>query len=102
MKQILQSLKSGAIELADIPVPAVKKGHLLIKTNKTLISLGTERMLLNFGKAGWVDKARQQPDKVKQVLQKNENRRFDADSKCCLQKAGSTPATRLFKCGNSY
>ena len=70
MKQILQSLKSGAIELAEIPVPAVKKGHLLIKTNKTLISLGTERMLLNFGKAGWVDKARQQPDKVKQVLQK--------------------------------
>lgn len=70
MKQILQSLKTGQIELAELPVPKVKSGSLLIKTSRTLISLGTERMLLNFGKAGWVDKARQQPDKVKQVLQK--------------------------------
>lgn len=70
MKQILQSLKTGQIELAELPVPKVKAGSLLIKTSRTLISLGTERMLLNFGKAGWVDKARQQPDKVKQVLQK--------------------------------
>ena len=70
MKQILQSLKTGEIELAEIPVPMVKSGHLLIKTVRTLISLGTERMLLNFGKAGWIDKARQQPDKVKQVMQK--------------------------------
>lgn len=70
MKQILQSLKTGEIEIAELPVPGVKAGHLLIKTSRTLISLGTERMLLNFGKAGWIDKARQQPDKVKQVLQK--------------------------------
>ncbi|MGM0599435.1 MAG: bi-domain-containing oxidoreductase [Candidatus Rifleibacteriota bacterium] len=70
MKQILQSLKTGEIETAELPVPAIKPGHLLIKTSKTLISLGTERMLLNFGKAGWLNKARQQPDKVKQVLQK--------------------------------
>lgn len=70
MKQILQSLKTGEIDIAELPVPRVKPGHLLIKTSRTLISLGTERMLLNFGKAGWIDKARQQPDKVKQVLQK--------------------------------
>lgn len=70
MKQILQSLKTGEIEIAELPVPRVKAGHLLIRTSKTLISLGTERMLLNFGKAGWIDKARQQPDKVKQVFQK--------------------------------
>ncbi len=70
MKQILQSLKTGEIEIAEIPVPMVRPGHLLIKTSKTLISLGTERMLLNFGKAGWIDKARQQPDKVRQVFQK--------------------------------
>ncbi len=70
MKQILQSLKTGHIELAELPVPSVKSGCLLIKTSRSLISLGTERMLLNFGKAGWIDKARQQPDKVKQVLQK--------------------------------
>lgn len=70
MKQILQNLKTGQIEVSDIPVPSVKHGHLLIKTRKTLISTGTERMLLEFGKAGWINKARQQPDKVKQVVQK--------------------------------
>ncbi|MBU1106368.1 MAG: bi-domain-containing oxidoreductase [Candidatus Riflebacteria bacterium] len=70
MRQILQSLKTGDIELAEVPVPRVRPGSLLIKTSRTLISLGTERMLLNFGKAGWIDKARQQPDRVKQVLQK--------------------------------
>ncbi|MFZ2961436.1 MAG: bi-domain-containing oxidoreductase [Candidatus Ozemobacteraceae bacterium] len=70
MKQILQSLKDGKIEVAEIPIPCVKPGHLLIKTSKTLISLGTERMLLQFGRAGWIDKALQQPDRVKQVMQK--------------------------------
>ncbi|MBL6991980.1 MAG: bi-domain-containing oxidoreductase [Bacteriovoracaceae bacterium] len=70
MKQILQNLKTGETSLAEVPVPLVKTGHLLIRSNKTLISLGTERMLLEFGKAGWINKARQQPDKVKQVLEK--------------------------------
>lgn len=70
MKQVLQSLKTGQISLANVPVPSVKSGHLLIATTKSLISLGTERMLLQFGRAGWLDKARQQPDKVKMVMQK--------------------------------
>lgn len=70
MKQILQNLKTGKVEVVEIPVPAVKAGHLLIRTIKSLISPGTERMLLEFGKANWIDKARQQPDKVTQVFQK--------------------------------
>ncbi len=70
MKQILQSLKTGATEVAEIPVPAVKRGQLLILTRQTLVSAGTERMLVEFGKAGWIEKARQQPDKVRMVLDK--------------------------------
>ncbi|MDA0848647.1 MAG: bi-domain-containing oxidoreductase [Verrucomicrobia bacterium] len=70
MKQILQSLKTGATEIADVPVPRVTQGSLLIQTSHTLISAGTERMLVDFGKAGWIKKARQQPDKVKMVLDK--------------------------------
>ncbi|MDD3000748.1 MAG: bi-domain-containing oxidoreductase [Candidatus Riflebacteria bacterium] len=73
MKQILQNLKTGKTELAEIPVPSVRKGCLLIQTSKSLISLGTERMLLNFGKANLIDKALQQPDKVRQTLQKAKN-----------------------------
>jgi len=70
MKQILQSLKTGEIEIADIPVPLVRPGHLLIEARKSLISIGTERMLLQFGRAGWIEKAMKQPEKVRQVLQK--------------------------------
>ena len=70
MKQIIQSLKSGSTKIAEIPVPNVSNRSLLIKSSKTLISAGTERMLVEFGKAGLVKKAMQQPDKVKQVINK--------------------------------
>jgi predicted dehydrogenase/threonine dehydrogenase-like Zn-dependent dehydrogenase len=70
MKQILQSLKTGATEVADVPCPAVGRGKVLIGTTRTLVSAGTERMMIEFGKAGWIDKARQQPDKVRMVVDK--------------------------------
>ena len=70
MKQILQSLRTGSTEVADVPCPAVKRGQLLIRSSHTLVSAGTERMLVEFGKANWIDKARQQPDKVRMVLDK--------------------------------
>lgn len=70
MKQIIQDLKSGETILEEVPAPMVKAGYVLIKTTRSLVSLGTERMLVEFGKANLVDKARQQPDKVKQVLDK--------------------------------
>lgn len=70
MKQIIQDLKKGDTILEEVPVPQVKGGHVLIKTSKTLVSLGTERMLVEFGKANFIQKARQQPDKVKIVLDK--------------------------------
>ncbi|WP_298542651.1 bi-domain-containing oxidoreductase [uncultured Aquimarina sp.] len=70
MKQIIQDLKNGETILEEVPVPMAKSGHVLIKTTKTLVSLGTERMLVEFGKANFIQKARQQPDKVKMVLDK--------------------------------
>jgi len=70
MKQILQNLKTGKTELMEIPCPIVKPGYLLIKTTFSVISAGTERMLVEFGKANYLSKAKQQPDKVKQVLNK--------------------------------
>ncbi len=73
MRQVLQDLKKGEIYLPELPVPQVKKGHVLIKSLYSLVSLGTEKMLLNFGKANYLDKARQRPDKVKQVLNKVKN-----------------------------
>jgi len=70
MKQVLQDLKSGATEVADIPCPRAGEGQLLLRTSRTLISPGTERMMVEFGKANLIEKARQQPDKVRMVLGK--------------------------------
>ena len=70
MHQIIQSFKTGETILENIPAPDVKKGQVLIQTTRSLVSLGTERMLVEFGKSNLISKARQQPDKVKQVLDK--------------------------------
>ena len=70
MKQILQNLGSGETLLAEVPCPRRSSGSLLAQTSRTLVSLGTEKMLIDFGKGGWIAKAKSQPDKVKQVLQK--------------------------------
>jgi predicted dehydrogenase/threonine dehydrogenase-like Zn-dependent dehydrogenase len=70
MKQVLQDLKSGATEVVEVPCPISRAGHLLIQTRASLISAGTERTIVEFGKSSLIAKARSQPDKVRQVLDK--------------------------------
>jgi predicted dehydrogenase/threonine dehydrogenase-like Zn-dependent dehydrogenase len=70
LKQIIQNLKTGETILENLPAPMAKEGQVLIQTSRSLVSLGTERMLVEFGKANLIQKARQQPDKVKMVLDK--------------------------------
>ncbi|PIK14686.1 bi-domain-containing oxidoreductase [Halobacteriovorax sp. JY17] len=70
MKQLFQSLKTGKVKIEELPVPYCAAGYVLIQTTRTLVSLGTEKMLLNFGKANLINKVRQQPEKVQQVLTK--------------------------------
>lgn len=70
MKQVIANLKDGHIDLIDVPTSRPGSCEVLIQTKATLISSGTERMLIEFGRAGWLDKARQQPDKVRLLLDK--------------------------------
>ncbi|QDP72370.1 zinc-binding dehydrogenase [Legionella israelensis] len=70
MKQILQDLTKGATYLINAPSPQNSSDTILIHTQISLISSGTERMLVEFGKASYLEKARQQPEKVKQVIEK--------------------------------
>lgn len=70
MKQLLQSLKDGTTDLAEVPAPQVVKGQNLIQTSVTLVSAGTERMLVEFGNSNLFQKAKSQPDKVKMVVEK--------------------------------
>ena len=70
MLQLLQHLGDGRTILTEVPAPGPVAGSLLIRTSHSLVSAGTERMLVNFGRAGWLGKIRQQPEKVRAVLGK--------------------------------
>lgn len=70
MKQVLQDISKGNTYIETVPIPQVNSGHVLIQTKCSLVSAGTERMLVEFGKSNWISKARQQPDKVRMVLDK--------------------------------
>ena len=70
MRQVLQNLQTGETELTEVPAPAFSKGKVLIHSKTSLISTGTERMLVDFGKAGLFAKACKQPEKVRQVFDK--------------------------------
>lgn len=70
MRQIVQHLGSGRTELLAVPAPGPRRGRLLVRATRSLVSLGTERMLVEFGRGGWLSKARQQPEKFRAVLAK--------------------------------
>lgn len=70
MKQLIQDLSSGVTSLEEVPAPFARKRTLLIQTTTSLVSAGTERMLVEFGKGNLIQKARQQPDKVREALDK--------------------------------
>jgi predicted dehydrogenase/threonine dehydrogenase-like Zn-dependent dehydrogenase len=70
LRQVLQSLQDGRTTLAEVPAPEAPAGGLLIRTTRSLVSAGTERMLVEFGRAGWLERVRRQPEAVRQVLDK--------------------------------
>ena len=70
MRQLIQHLGSGHTELLAVPAPGPRSGRLLVRATRSLVSLGTERMLVEFGRGGWLSKARQQPEKFRAVLAK--------------------------------
>ena len=70
MKQLLQNMRDGKTEVAEVPVPTPKPGMVLVRTAASLVSAGTERMLVEFAEKSLVGKARSRPDLVKQVIDK--------------------------------
>lgn len=70
MKVLLQDLKGGKTFCEDAPVPTPAPQEVVIRSARTLVSAGTERMLVEFGRSNLLSKARQQPEKVRQVLDK--------------------------------
>ena len=70
MKQILQDLKTGKTEIVDLPEPQVGVGEVLIRSHNSVVSTGTERMLLEFARGNLIQKALQQPDRVRKAFDK--------------------------------
>ena len=70
MKQVFQDLKNGESLIKNIPAPSINKNQVLVKSICSLISSGTENMIVSFGKANPLGKAMQQPEKVKDVINK--------------------------------
>jgi threonine dehydrogenase-like Zn-dependent dehydrogenase len=70
LRQLVQHLGSGRTELLEAPAPGPQGGRLLVRATRSLVSLGTERMLVEFGRGNWLSKARQQPEKFRAVLGK--------------------------------
>src|SRR4051794_60328 len=73
MKQILQNNKTGRLEAADVPPPVAQRGRVLVRTVRSLISAGTERMTIDQAKKSLVERARENPALVKQVIQRARN-----------------------------
>ena len=70
MKILTQNLKNGKTDVLEVPSPSKETNKICVVNNYSLISTGTESMIVNFGKSGWVNKALQQPERVKDVINK--------------------------------
>jgi predicted dehydrogenase/threonine dehydrogenase-like Zn-dependent dehydrogenase len=70
LKQVLQSARSGELELAEVPAPTPAPGQVLVRTAYSLVSPGTDRLSMDFARKSLVSKARSRPDLVKQVVRK--------------------------------
>lgn len=70
MKQLIQSFKTGELGLFDVPAPVCDNNGALVQTTVSLVSAGTEKMLVDFAKKSMLAKAKDRPDLVKQVIDK--------------------------------
>jgi predicted dehydrogenase/threonine dehydrogenase-like Zn-dependent dehydrogenase len=70
MKQLLQNIKDGKTIVEEVPIPTPHEGQALVKVSSSLVSAGTERMVVEFAEKSYLGKARSRPDLVKQTLDK--------------------------------
>lgn len=103
MKQIVQTLRTGEINVEDVPVPALQDAWVLVRNTASVISAGTEKTKVDMGKKNLIQKALARPDLVRQVIKKLKteglsktlqtvNTRLDAPSPLGYSSAGEVVA----------
>jgi predicted dehydrogenase/NADPH:quinone reductase-like Zn-dependent oxidoreductase len=70
MKQIIQNYRSGKLELAEVPLLACSSNTILVKNVASLVSIGTERSVIELGQKSLLGKAKQRPDLVRRFMDK--------------------------------
>ena len=65
MRQLIQSYRSGEMKIEDVPAPGVRSGGVLVRTSRSLVSAGTEKMIVDLAQKSLLGKARTRPDLVK-------------------------------------
>ncbi len=85
MKQIIQNYRTGAVELLEVPVPLCTPNKILLKNIASLVSIGTERSIIELGRKTLIGKARTRPDLVKRFMEKAKNEGFIKTFKTALQ-----------------
>ncbi len=92
MRQLLQNMRDGSTSVADVPVPAVKSRTALVRTAASLVSAGTERMVVEFAEKSLVGKAASRPDLVRQVVNKARNEGILTSVEAAFSKLGQPMA----------
>ena len=69
MRQLIQSYRSGEMSIEEVPPPALRPGGVLVRTVKSLVSAGTEKMIVDLARKSLLGKARARPDLVRKVIQ---------------------------------
>ena len=92
MKQVLQNLKTGQLAVTDVPAPVIQRGRVLVRAAASLISAGTERMVVDEGKKSLLERARERPELVKQAFEKARNEGVVNTINAIRSKLGSSAA----------
>ena len=92
MKQILQNFKTGELSVVDVPPPVAQRGRVLVRTEVSLISAGTERMSIELARKSLLGKARERPDLVRQVIRKAKNEGLVSAFNAVRAKLGASKA----------
>jgi predicted dehydrogenase/threonine dehydrogenase-like Zn-dependent dehydrogenase len=96
---MLQNLKTGKIGVEDVPRPMLRDGGIVVRTHKSLISAGTEKMMLSLGKKSLLGKAKERPDLVKKVIGKMRRDGFFATFQTVRDKLDSDMPLGYSNCG---